>query len=175
MVEQDYNLSLPKKYYMQIGAPIHKRALAFLIDFLILDFVVFSTTTQTLKNVLPDSLSFSQSLSFLQSNSALMNKLSVLLVINAGLMFSYFYYTQKNFSQTIGMRILKLYVEPIKKQGRKEEGVMKSWQVIVRNLYMIPIFPLFILFFIDVAYLLLYNNRFSEKISNTQLVEEHEL
>lgn len=162
------NLNLPKNRFMELDIPIHKRILSFLIDLLVLNFFIISTFTVSLKKMIPESLSITESMSYLKANPELMNEAGLLLFIVGLFSFYYLTYLQHRFRQTIGMKIFNIYLKSIEKN--KEISI---WQVMLRNLYIIPLFPFVLLWIIDPIYLIIYKRRFSESLSKTKLVEEH--
>lgn len=150
------DLNLPKIRVYSVNASLFKRFLSFLIDILVLDFFVVSSFLSLRK----------YSFDYLKNSAGAINEAMLLLLFVGILVFYYFYYLQKNFYQTIGMRVMKLYV-------KSDEPTFENWQFIVRNLYLIPLFPFILLWIVDIIYLILYNKRFSEHVSKTRLVEEH--
>lgn len=66
--------------------------------------------------------------------------------------------------QTIGMMLLNIIIT----NNTKKE--IKLWQIIVRNIFLIPIFPFIILWIVDPVYLLLTGMRLSEKWSKTKTI-----
>jgi uncharacterized RDD family membrane protein YckC len=162
------NLNLPNKYVVEANASIFKRFVSFIIDILILDFFVIETFSATLSSIVPKA-DFGATFAFVKGSPQIMSEVMTLLLIMTFLIFIYFFYLQKRFHQTIGMKIMNL------KLVNDEAGELKTWQLIVRNLYLIPFFPFIFLWVIDPIYLFIYNKRLSEILSKTRLVEEHKL
>ena len=79
----------------------------------------------------------------------------------------YFYKMEKNMSQTIGKRITGIYVVSDQKE-------LKAWQVIVRSLVFLPVFPFILLWIIDPLFMFFNksNQRLSEILSKTRVVEK---
>jgi hypothetical protein len=75
---------------------------------------------------------------------------------------AYFSYQEFKFGDTIGKRLLKLYVKSDTKK-------LKYWQCLVRSLYFIPVFPLILLWIIDpvMTFFSDKNRRLSEIVSKT--------
>lgn len=174
------DLNLPKKYLIEVNASVFKRFISFMIDILILNFFIIESFSGVLFSIVPKA-DFAKTFAFMKSSPETMSKVMMLLLIISFLIFMYFFYLQKRFRQTIGMRImnLKLVNEDIEESSSsKTKNVkedIKNWQVIVRNLYLLPFFPFIFLWVIDPIYLFIYGIRFSEKFSKTRLVEEHQL
>ncbi|MEM2138608.1 MAG: signal peptide peptidase SppA [Candidatus Woesearchaeota archaeon] len=58
------------------------------------------------------------------------------------------------------------------KEISKKENSINIFQSILRNLFLIPLFPFYLLWIIDPVYLLMTKKRLSEKYSKTLLIEE---
>ncbi|MEM4397999.1 MAG: RDD family protein, partial [Candidatus Woesearchaeota archaeon] len=58
------------------------------------------------------------------------------------------------------------------KEISKKESSINIFQSILRNLFLIPLFPFYLLWIIDPIYLLITKTRLSEKYSKTLLIEE---
>ena len=81
----------------------------------------------------------------------------------------YFAYQEYKFKDTIGKRIMKIYV----KSDTKE---LKLWQCIIRNIYWIPLVPFFPLIAIADFVSMFFtkeNQRLSEIMSKTRTVSDY--
>lgn len=159
------SLNLPKKRKVVGDASIWKRALAFLIDLLIIDFTISSSFSGILQEIIPSPDDPFANYSFLMSNPEVAGRILSVFFAIAGLAFLYFVLFEYLLEQTPGKMLSRLYV---KSEGKEK---LKLLQVVVRNLYFIPIFPLYFLWFIDPVYLLIRKRRLSEIISKTKLTE----
>lgn len=83
------------------------------------------------------------------------------------LAFMYFTVLEKKFEQSIGKMMTHIYVV-------SDEKEMKFWQVAVRNLFFIPIFPFILLWVLDPLLMIInkQNKRLSEIVSKTKVVED---
>ena len=73
-------------------------------------------------------------------------------------------------SQTIGKKIMNIYVV-----GDSEKP--GKWQLLIRNLFFIPIFPFDLLFIVDPIFMLFTksNQRLTEILGKTRVVEKYSL
>ena len=84
------------------------------------------------------------------------------------LAFLYFFIMESKMGQTIGKKIMNLHVA-----GETKD--LKKWQVFVRSLLFIPIFPFDLLVIIDPLFMFFRssNQRLSEILSKTRVVEKY--
>ena len=70
--------------------------------------------------------------------------------------------------QTIGKMLMKIYVV-------SDTKTLNPWQLLVRNLVFIPIFPFVLLWLIDPLFMFFTktNQRLSEILSKTRVVEKY--
>lgn len=77
-------------------------------------------------------------------------------------------------NQTIGMILFNIKIKNnIKndiKNNKRKNNEISLIQIIIRNLFLIPVFPFIILWIIDPVYLLLTDMRLSEKWSKTKTI-----
>lgn len=160
-------LKLPKKKVIIANASILRRILAFLIDLLIINFIIIRPFRNVLLKLIPQ-MPFNEAYSYLLSNQQMNTAVLFVTVMISILALLYFVILDYKLSQTAGMMILGLYIEP------KE---IRFWQALVRNLFIIPIFPFFLLWILDPVYLLFNKEgqRFTERLSNTKVVQVYEV
>jgi|TARA_Y100000310_G_scaffold22935_2_gene21969 uncharacterized RDD family membrane protein YckC len=162
-------LNLPKERTFIGPALVWKRIAAFVIDLAIINFVVLIPFKGLLSNLIPENQSFSETYRFFSSSgySGLITSISVVLSI---LLILYFLLLERKYSQTIGKKLMKLFVVSDTKD-------MKIWQMIVRNLVLIPIFPFVLLIILDPLFMFFTktNQRLSEILSKTRVVEQYNL
>jgi uncharacterized RDD family membrane protein YckC len=163
-------LNLPKERTFKGPASIFKRALAFLIDLSIINFIIFFPFRRLLQNVLPEESSFSLTYNFLKNNPELGTLLSITFMTMSFITILYFIILEKKLTQSIGKIILNINVASEKKH-------LKLWQLIVRNLFLIPIFPFILLWIIDPIFIILTKNkqRLSEILSKTKVIEQYKI
>ena len=157
-------LDLPEEKFFIGPALIWKRILAFLIDFAIMLFVL-TPLTDLLGNAVPKDASFSEAYKLLL-NEVSMKSYPVFVYLFASiLIFIYFYKLESKYGQTIGKKLMNIYVV-------STEDKLKKWQCIVRGLMFIPIFPFDLLILVDplVMFATKTNQRLSEILSKTRVV-----
>jgi uncharacterized RDD family membrane protein YckC len=158
-------LKLPKRKESMFANPL-KRMAAFLIDILILQFVVISSFASYFGKSFPKTEGdFMVMYTFLSSNQGIVYQMYYAIIAMAAIILVYFAFMEYRYSQTIGMMLFKLNVEST---SSKELTVL---QCILRNIYLLPIFPVFFLWVIDPIYFLFNGERLSEKFSKTKTVE----
>ena len=161
------NLNLPKRHKVVMDVPLYKRFLAFIVDYLVADFFIITYFNRPFQELIPKGLNTGDTMNYFNSNPGIVGKLSFLMALMGFLVFLYFMISQKYFGQTIGMKLFNLRLISENKKRNIE-----SWQFIVRNLFLIPTIPFIFLWIIDPIYLIIYNRKFTDKISKVRLVEE---
>lgn len=152
-LNQEYNLNLPKQRLSVIPARFQKRALALLIDFVILQLVAFSTLFSSLAPYFKST----SIQTFMASFNAIPQGLLLLLVSGASIIallyFSLFdYYLQGSPGKLfVGIRV-------------SSPSLLSAF---IRNLSSIFIFPFNWLFVLDMYYLAKYKYRWAEKFSGS--------
>jgi len=163
------NLALPKKKAFYANAPVLKRILAFIIDILIVNMIVLFPFRGIFNKIMPQGDSFSETFQLLNSQ-AYSQALSIIMFAVSFMTIIYFMLFEKKLQQTPGKIIMNLYIETAKKD-------LKYWQLFLRSMFLIPIFPFILLWVIDpiVIFFTKENQRLSEIISNTKTVEKYKL
>ncbi|MBR9690217.1 RDD family protein [Candidatus Woesearchaeota archaeon] len=159
-------LNLPKQRTTEFFANPLKRIAAFFIDLLILDFVVASAFSSYFTRVLP-SKGYFDAYAYVSANPEIISQIYSALVAMSLLMILYFAYMEHKYNQTVGKMLFHIYVRP--KQGKK----ITFWQSALRSIFLMPVFPIFLLWIVDPVLMLIKGERFSEIISKTQTVEEY--
>ncbi|MEK6946095.1 MAG: RDD family protein [Nanoarchaeota archaeon] len=157
-------LNLPKEKLFIGPALLWKRIAAFLIDLAIINLIILLPFRSLLAKIFPADYSFSEALKLLSStdNAELITLVSSMMGVFIML---YFYLLEKKMHQSIGKRIMKIYVASDSKE-------LKFWQVLVRNLVFLPLFPFFLLWILDPLFMLFTktNQRLSEILSKTKVI-----
>ena len=88
-------------------------------------------------------------------------------MIIAVLSITYFTVLEYSIQQTLGKKLLNLKVIALNKNP-------KIWQYWVRSLFLVPLFPFILLWFIDPLYLFFnkQGQRFTEQLSKTKVIQE---
>lgn len=164
-------LSIPKDKVITGPALIWKRILAFVIDYLIFDFVVITFFSMRIKEILPLNISPMEMYSYLLTHQEILMKIAQVFFPITLLALIYFTYQEYKFKDTIGKRLVKIYV-------KSDQQELKLWQCVVRNIYWVPLVPIFPLLAI-VDFISMFftkeNQRLSELISKTHTVSNYSL
>ncbi len=162
-------LNLPEEKVFIGPALLWKRFIAVLIDLLILFLVVFLPFRNFISSRIPETYSFSEAYNMLSASQDSYGLIAVYMSMLL-LVFLYFFVLEKKMSQTIGKKLMNLYIVSYTAE-------LKIWQVLVRNLLFIPIFPFDLLLIIDPISMLFTktNQRLSEILSKTRVVEIYNL
>ncbi len=140
-----------EKFHQQ--APFFRRALAFILDLLVLDIFVTSPFSKLFVDMIQRVEQFGPwNLTYTPIEYATV--LGVFVVV-----FSYFVIFEYVLGQTIGMMVLKTKVNR-----------PKLWQAIVRNSFLIPIFPFVLLWIIEPLTIIFFKRSVLERISRTRTV-----
>ncbi len=160
-------LKLPKKNLVFVPASYWKRALAFLIDLLIIDLIVISPFRSIFRKILSEQVTFSTAATFFESNPELLNQITWITIVVSILVISYFSVLQFRLRQTLGMMLFNIWVY-------SEEKELSSWKVVISNLTFTPVFPFVMLWIIDPIFLLFSptRQRLMQKFVGIYIVEE---
>ncbi len=154
------DLNLPKARTVKKNAGFFKRLLALVLDLLILNFVIFSSFEKIFLKYIDTNLSTVELITYFQSaeTSVLVTTIFFMALL------SLFYFTlfELKIGQTLGMMILKIRVE----------GELSFWKCALRNIFVFPFFPFYILWIVDPIHLAIRGTRFTELITKTNTVEE---
>ena len=150
-------------------ASILKRAFAFAIDILLVEFIVLFPFSRIFDKIVPQEASISEAFKLLRG-SYYDSSLIIIVILTAIPTIAYFAMLEKDFGQTIGKKLLHLYVVSDGKD-------MKHWQAIARSLFLLPVFPFVLLMFIDPLVMLFTkeHQRLSEILSRTKVVEKYSI
>jgi|ETNmetMinimDraft_2_1059921.scaffolds.fasta_scaffold23329_3 hypothetical protein len=162
------SLKLPKERKFTGPASLWKRGLAFMIDMLLIDFVVIFPFRGILSKIMPASVSYSQAYSYLIENPGFAKILSAITVAIGILALIYFSILEWKLNQTVGKILMNIYVVSVSKE-------LRYWQALVRSLFIIPLFPLVLLWVIDPLVLAFSktNQRLSEILSKTKTIQSY--
>ncbi len=161
-------LNLPKEKTFIGPALIWKRIAAFFIDMAILNLFVLFPFRGLFKGIIPKDYSFSETYKFLSSSTDYTSFLTSVSFIMSILIILYFIMLERKIGQTIGKMLMKIYVV-------SDTKTLNTWQLLVRNLVFIPIFPFVLLWLIDPLFMFFNktNQRLSEVLSKTKVIEKY--
>lgn len=159
------NLKLPKKRSVKGPASIWKRIFAFIIDFFILNYIIFFPLKKHIIQI--QATSYSEIME-LTNNSEITLKITLVFFVASFLAIIYFTVLEKKFGQSVGKMLLNINVISDMKQ-------MKIWQLLVRNMFLVPIFPFILLWIIDPIFMIANKEkkRLSEILSKTRVIENY--
>ena len=162
-------LNLPKERVFVGPALIWKRIAAFFIDILILNVLVLFPFRALMLKIFPSSYSFSDAYGLLSAGRYAAQLTSISLAISI-LVILYFFMMESRMGQTIGKMFMKVYVV-------SEGSGINRWQLILRNIVFIPIFPFILLWLLDPLFMFFTktNQRLTEILSKTRTVEVYSL
>jgi len=154
-------------YYFRerfLPAPFWKRVLAYIIDSLVISFIV-----SPFQRVLKDVSETSSLVEFYTQiiSTGMMVKLLYVIFIVAVITLLYWSVLEHNFTQSLGKMILRIHVRSTSKKG------VTFWQCLLRNISKVSTF----LLVADCIYMFAtkQHQRYMEKLSNTEVVEVLEL
>ncbi|MBI2651770.1 RDD family protein [Candidatus Woesearchaeota archaeon] len=159
-------IALDRKKTLKLKPSAFKRAFAFLADFLIINWIVLWPFKGVLDELLPKAQSFSETLDILGAteNAA---AISIVMIAASFLSILYFVILEKKLAQTPGKMFFNLYVESQNKD-------LKYWQLFIRSIFLIPIFPFVLLWIVDPIFMFFSKDRqrLSEILSKTKVMEK---
>ncbi|MBN1156451.1 RDD family protein [Candidatus Woesearchaeota archaeon] len=163
-------LNLPKKRIYLGPASLIRRILAFVLDLFVIDIVIAGFFKGKISLMLPEAAGFSEVQTIMQSSQALIAQLSSIILAISLISLLYFSVMQAVLSQTVGMMVLNIYVM---QQGKKI-AAPTFWQGIIRNIFVFPFFPFFVLWLTEPLFLIFSRSRMRmlEVLSKTVTVEE---
>lgn len=152
---KDYDLNLPQQKKIVTDGRIENRFIGFIIDIFLIYIVILSPLTRLLPSTSVDMASMGSFISSLPVG------LLTIFSATVGLVFVlYFSLFEYHLGFTPGMRIVGLRTH-----------VFTFPQAVVRNLFLVPLFPFSLLFVLELYYLFRYKQRFLEKASETRTIE----
>ena len=154
MVDEVYaGLNLPGMRVHERDAPFWRRTAAFLLDILILDFLVVAP----FRDALLGTVSWERIIhgAFVFPSTAYAAG-----VVIALLAFGYFALFEYTLCQTPGMMLFSI----------QTQGVTLT-RAFIRNLYLVPLFPFPLLWIVEPLFLLFLGTRWLERLSGTRTIE----
>jgi uncharacterized RDD family membrane protein YckC len=152
-----------------IGPASHiRRLLAFLLDLVIINFVLLWPFEKLLSTLIPANANL------LFGTTTISVPLIITLFAIGIVMLLYFTLFELAIGQTPGKIMFDLYV--VSTHLKEKEAVkLTPGQIIIRNLFIIPVFPFFLLILVDPIFALfnVNNQRFLEIVSHTIVVQRY--
>lgn len=148
------SLCLPQARVVEVDARISRRTAAFLVDLLLVWFVIAAPLSIIFAPLAEGS--FSQ----IEAGATALQRFAAMLLFM--LVWLYLITFEYLLRQTPGMVLL----------GLRVAGPDGWWRLALRNCFIIPIFPIILLWVVEPIVLLMRGRRWLEWISNTRTVEE---
>lgn len=160
-----YKLDLPAEATFKGPALLWKRALAFALDLVILDFVIGSPFRSAIARLIPQGDAVAD-YSYFMSHPDITALLSLALVTFGFLALLYFSILEYKTGQTIGKMFMNIKME-------STTGEFTFFQCVTRSIYFIMLFPFALLWLADPIFMLFTKDkrRLSEILSGTRTVE----
>ncbi len=168
------NLNLPRERFFLGPAPVWKRVVAFVIDFIIIELIIFSPIRAVLMKLVP--MADLAALQAVLTDDARLTAVLVGMLSFAGVLaMLYFAILEYTVGMTLGKRLMRISVvsaNGLRDNGPRDNGP-RFWQCVVRSLFLVPISPLPLFWLLDPAFLIFSksNARLLERLSKTQTVE----
>ena len=155
-LNEEFGLNLPEEKFSIIPARLEKRALSLVIDFIILEVLMFSIIAEPMKKF------FSGNLSDMIQSFNNINPGLILIFISGASLISILYFSLFDYylNGTPGKTLLGIRV--------KSDNLQSA---VIRNISTIMIFPFNWLFIIDLYFLITKKYRYLEKLSNSYSYE----
>lgn len=159
-------LKLPKQRTMEIPARLWKRAIAFVVDLLVINAIILFPFKSYFRSVVPTT-NYSEAIMYVSSNPSIIDTMSKIAIMVSILVVLYFSLSNFKAGTTIGKFLFKLKTKSLDKES-------KYWQFLVSSLTFILVMPFMLLWIVDPLHMFLTEKkqRFMERISKLQTVEE---
>lgn len=162
---------IPERHSFLGPAVLWKRALAFIIDLLVVDLFIFSQFREIILSSIGGDVGFSAAYHFLLTNPQISKALLYIFILASLFTVSYFILLEYLAGQTVGKMIVNILVVSVREPQRVEAPSLL--QCLVRSVFLLPVVPFIIMWLIDpIYYLFTKDQRFSEYLSQTRVVEQ---
>ncbi|MFA5797638.1 MAG: RDD family protein [Candidatus Woesearchaeota archaeon] len=143
-------------------APFWKRVLSLIFDLAIMNLVIF----WAFKHIFTQyaATTFKDAIRIAENPPAVF--ITAMIIISL-LALCYFVFFEYYLGQTPGQMILSIQVIDVKTGNAESIPLSKAF---TRNLYILPFFPFYILWIIELVHLGFYKERFLERITQTQTI-----
>lgn len=172
-------LNLPKETVFYAKPPLWKRVLAFLIDLSIVNLVIATPFRNILVQLIPQDKSFNELYAYVNMNPGISYVIYVVTILIALLLIVYFTVLEWGMGQTIGKRLLGLFVvQDLDKKELTSKFNFTSpgfWQCLIRHIILIPIAPFIIFWVFDIlmSFFSKKQQRLFETLTRTRVISEY--
>ncbi len=142
-------------------AQFWKRTFSFIIDLVIIDLVIFYPFNGVFANFFNINI----------GSENIPSSIYFIVFIISLLAWLYFTFFEYYLGQSPGQMLTKIRVISIKDVKGKSES-LNFWQALLRNCFILPFFPFYILWIMEPFYLAFYKERFLERLSVTRTVSD---
>jgi uncharacterized RDD family membrane protein YckC len=151
-------------------ASLLKRFAAYIIDFLIINFVIIYPFRNVISKIMPKDMGFAGLQEYLLTNQEARSAMVTISAVIGVFTLFYFTYFEYKSQQTPGKMLMKNYIVPV-------AGRLTFWNYLLSNLVFIPVFPFFFFLIADFIYMIFSktNQRFTEKLANISVMEKYEV
>ncbi len=168
-------LNLPEEKTFIAPALVWKRTLAFIGDFIIINLVIFLPWRKLIQNSMPQMSqfnSYSQAYNFIISTHGVSKNLIIISFLISLFAILYFALLEYKTHQTPGKIVFNIFIINDAKNGINK---ITFWQCLIRSLFLIPLFPFFLLWIIDPLFMCFTKShqRLSEILSKTRTVNRY--
>ncbi|HII17478.1 TPA: RDD family protein [Candidatus Woesearchaeota archaeon] len=163
----EYSLNLPQERIFAGPARLWKRGAAFVIDLLIIHFFIISPFEGILQRLAFADAGFREAYSMLSSSPQSVALLSAISLFIGLFAMCYLVACEYVVGRTVGKMLLNIGVIA------EERKQLTLWQAVVRNVFIMPVFPFVLLWVIDPLSMLFTQGgrRLSEVLTRTRTVE----
>lgn len=146
-----------------VNATLWKRMAAFVIDLFIINLAI----AYPFRKFFPNRSSFSENYAYFTSSPEALKQITIITLIISMLAILYFAFFEFHLGQTIGKMAFNLKVI-------SQAGELSMWQCLLRNIYLVPLFPFVLMWIIDPIYVFFNpeKQRLTEWLSRTKVIEE---
>lgn len=155
-----------------IPASLLKRMVAFIIDLLIIRFVIFMPFVPYLEQFVPKEASLSATFRIISESAKVSKNLAIIMLLLTILVLAYFTFFEWALNQTPGKMLVRIY--KIAEAAPEQKMLLRY---LLSNMILIPFFPFYLLWVIDPLYALFSpkNQRLTEKFAKIITVERAEV
>jgi len=154
--------------YFIAPASISRRIISFIIDMIIINFIIFNPFRSTFQKLIPSNLGYSAAKDYIAQNPQLISLATFLFLIIGIMILFYFTCFEYFIQQTPGKIITGIYLVP-------ENKKITFWNYLLSNLTFIPVFPFVLLWVIDPIYMFTSpkSQRLMEKLNKILVVQKY--
>ncbi|MBD3355391.1 hypothetical protein GF361_05405 [Candidatus Woesearchaeota archaeon] len=157
------------KYFIA-PASTSRRIISFIIDMIIINFIIFNPFKGIFQKLIPAEQSYEAAKEYIAHNPHIMNTITFLFLIIGIIIVFYFTVFGYLIQQTPGKIVTGLYIIP-------ENKKISFLNYLLSNISFIPVFPFFLLWIIDPIYMFTSpkSQRLMERLNKILVVQKYKL